>query len=60
MGKIDKLSNKQQQTMPATGANLLFDDKAISFQRAVFIVCNLKRLIKRPKSKNNNSSGDKK
>lgn len=25
------------------------DDKAITFQRAVFIVCNLKRLIKRPK-----------
>lgn len=27
----------------------LFEDKAITFQRAVFIVCNLKRLIKRPK-----------
>lgn len=25
------------------------DDKAITFQRAVFIVCNLKRLIRRPK-----------
>jgi len=25
------------------------EDKAITFQRAVFIVCNLKRLIKRPK-----------
>lgn len=30
----------------------LFDDKAITFQRAVFIVCNLKRLIKRPKKDN--------
>ena len=33
--------DKQQAT--------LFDDKSITFQRAVFIVCNLKRLIKRPK-----------
>lgn len=25
------------------------EDKAITFQRAVFIVCNLKRLLKKPK-----------
>lgn len=30
------------------------DDKAITFQRAVFIVCNLKRLIKKPGKKDEN------
>lgn len=43
--RIDSLKMAKDKEKLFRGA----DDKAITFQRAVFIVCNLKRIIKRPK-----------